>query len=127
METALRARLLNDPAVAAIVGTRVDWDVRPQRSQYPAVVLETVDSQRTQNMDGFDTFRPTMVQVNCFATSKKVSVDLREAVIAAITPGATQGGTKFLRAQGVETRQRPEDTETGFIHREIVEATIWHD
>lgn len=127
METALRARLLADATVAAIVGTRVDWDVRPQGDALPALVLETVNGTRSQHHSGFDTFQPTDVQFNCFAGSKKIAVDLREAVIAAITPAANAGGTAFLRAQNVETRQRPDNVSTGIIYREIVEATIWHD
>lgn len=124
MEGPLRTRVKT--GVSSIAAT-VEWDERPQRSSYPAVVLETVDAQRTQNMDGFDTFRPTLMQFNCFATNKTTAINLREAVIAAITPEATVGGTRFLRAQGVEHRPRNENTDTGFVHCEIVEATIWHD
>ena len=127
MEQGLRQRLLDDPAVATIVGTRVDWDVRPQRSAYPAIVLETIEGRRTQHMAGFNTFRATAVQASCFATSKAQAVAMREAVIAAIAGEATARGKRFLRAQDIEHRQRPENTGTQTIHREIVEATIWHD
>ncbi|WP_343347653.1 DUF3168 domain-containing protein [Sphingomicrobium sp. XHP0239] len=127
MEDALRTRLKADPAVAAIVGAGVYWDERPQATAYPAVVLETIFGQRDQHLKGFDGFHSTRVQVNCFSTTKKEAVSLREAVIAAIVPAAAEGGTEFLRAQDIEVRQGPKSTSTGTTHNEIVEATIWHD
>lgn len=127
MEMGLRQRLLDDAAVAAIASSRVAWGVRPERTGYPAVVLETVDARRTQTHDGFNTFQPTAVQVNCFAAKQKTAAALRDAVIAAIAPEATVDGTRFLRAQNIRHLSRPENTERGFVFREIVEATIWHD
>ena len=125
MEAALRTRLKNASAVTAIVGNRIDWDVRPQATALPALVLETVIGNNPQHMQGYTGFTDTVVQFNCFAKSKKAAVELREAVQAAIVPEATVGGVEFLRATEITRRQRPSNTDTGFIHHEILEVRIW--
>ena len=125
MEAALRTRLKNDAGVTAIVGNRIDWDERPQATAYPALVLETVVGIDDQHMQGF-TLQETRIQFNCFAADKKTAVALRDAVKAAIAPPATVGGVEFMRAQRIERRQAPRNTNTDFVNREILEATFFH-
>ncbi len=126
-DSALRARLKADTAVAAIVGTRVDWDERPQRSAYPAVVLELAADPRPQNMGGLNASRGTRVWVNCFAVTAKTKAELREAVIAALLPETTQDGVNFRRGFVNNVINRSENTETGFVHRDLIDVTLWHD
>ena len=126
METALRARLKADTAVTAIT-QEIHWNAKPQKAPYPAAVLLVVFDGRSQNMSGFDGYRETRVQIDCFAETKPDAVALREAVIAAITPAATQSGVSFLRAQQITVVDRGTNTEVGFIYRELIEASIWHD
>lgn len=127
METALRARLLANPAVSAIAGTRVDWVQRPQRSAYPAVVLQIVSAARPQHMSGLTSFRRSRVQIDCFATTQKQAVELCEAVIAAITPADASGSTEFLRGFVNDVRDLGEETEGGFVHRRSIDAYLWHE
>lgn len=127
METALRARLLNDPAVAAIIGNRVSWIERPQRSAYPAVVLQIVSSPRPQHMGGVQSFRQSRIQFDCFATTARQAAELCEAVIAAIVPAGESGETKFLRGFINDVRDLGEDTDGGFVHRRSIDAYIWHE
>ena len=61
-ETALRARLLNDATVAGIVGTRINWTLRPQTESYPSIVLTTVSDVRDQHFEAFQGFRASRVQ-----------------------------------------------------------------
>lgn len=126
METALRSKLKADAAVSALVGSRVDWNERPQKSQLPAIVLQLIADNRSQHMGGFDTFTQTRVQIDCFAETAKTSVELANAVIAAIVPAST-GSTEFLRGFINDVRDLGENTETGFVHRRMVDAYIWHD
>lgn len=127
MEIALRARLLGDAGVAALASNRVDWSVRPQGSILPAIVLTTVFDDRTQHMAGFDGYRRTRVQIDCYAAKKADAVALREAVLAAVVPAATQGGVTFLRAFVNTVLDRGEQTETGFIYRELIDLNLWHN
>jgi hypothetical protein len=127
METALRARLKADAGVSALVGSRIDWSVRPQGSSTPCVVLTTIADDRDQHFQGFATYRPTRLQIDCYAATKAVAVSLREAVIAAVVPEATQSGVTFLRAFINTVLDRGDQTETGFIHRELIDLTCWHN
>ncbi len=127
METALRARFKNAGSISAIVGTRIYWTVRPQGAAYPCIVLQVVDDNRSQNMGGFNGFRPTLVQADCYSLTASESVDLREAVIAAIVPAASQSGVNFLRGFVNAVRNLSQNTGPEFVHRESVELTIWHD
>lgn len=126
-ETALRSRLKAAGAVKAIIGARVDWDERPQRSAYPAVVLEGIADPRPQHMKGMNTFRETRVSINCFAITADVKVNLREAVIAALVPEVTLEGVTFRRGFVNNVIPRNENTETGFVHRDLIDMSFWHD
>lgn len=127
MEIALRARLLADAGVSALAGTRVDWGVRPQGTTAPCIVLTTVSDTRSQHMAGFDGYRTTRVQLDCYALKKADAVALREAVIAALIGEAVQSGVTFLRAFVNTVVDRGEHTETGFIHREQIDLNLWHN
>jgi hypothetical protein len=126
MEIDLRQRLLDDAAVAAIVGTRVDWTVRPQATALPAIVLQVVNDTRSQHMSGFDYFRQTRVQIDCYGRLRRDVVALREAVIAALADEAVQGDTEFLRAFVNNVVDMSEQVETAFIHRDMIDMTFWH-
>lgn len=118
---------LRTRAKAALPGKTVEWDVRPARTAYPACILETISGRRAQHMGGFNGFQATLVQFSCFATTKKEAVEMREALISSVTPEDVTGSTTFLRMQDIVVRQRPQNTEAGFVYCEIVEATAWHD
>src|SRR3546814_9166156 len=63
MDKALRDRLIADPAISAIVGTRVYWIDRPQSaSALPAIVLQKVSPGRTYTTKGATTLQGTRVQ-----------------------------------------------------------------
>jgi hypothetical protein len=127
METALRTRLKNDAGVSALVGTRIDWSVRPQGSITPCVVLTMIADNRDQHFQGFAGFRSTRIQIDCYAATKAAAVALREAVIAAVVPEATVSGVTFLRAFINTVLDRGDQTETGFIHRELIDLNCWHN
>jgi len=127
METALRARLKNDAGVSALAGSRIDWSMRPQGTSSPCVVLTTIFDERDQHFQGFASYRSTRVQIDCYAATKAVAVALREAVIAAVVPEATSSGVTFLRAFINTVLDRGEQTETGFIHRELIDLNCWHN
>lgn len=126
-EADLVARLLGDPAVAALVGDRVEWDGLAPDTGYPALMLQVITDQRPQNHDGFDPFWPTRVQFNSLALTKAEAVALREAAIAAVVPYAEQSGTIFLRSFVDGGGSDAEQTPSGRIHRERTDLIIWHN
>ena len=126
-EVGFRQRLLDDGDVAAIVGNRVDWTDRPQGSDYPAVLLKLVADPRPQHMTGFMAVRSSRVEANCYGRSRWEVVQLREAVIAAVVLPGTADGVRFDRSYIENVIDRGSDSDTGFIHRDLIDCTIWHD
>jgi len=123
MEVQLRARLLDQTAA----GKRVYWETRPQGTALPAIVLTIVSDARSQHMAGFDGYQARRVQVDCYAGTYAEAAAMREAVIAAIVPGAVQGAVTFLRGFVNNALSRGEVTDTGFVFRQMVDLTIWHN
>lgn len=131
-EQALRQRLLDETAVAALVGSRVDWTRRAQDGALPAVVLTLVSDPRPQHLEGFEARRQSRVQIDCLASgangkTRAEVAALREAVIAVLAPAATVGAITFGRSTFDPVRDLGEDTESGFVHRDSFDAYIWHD
>jgi hypothetical protein len=130
METALRARIKTGCGSLLATykgGPAVFWSVRPQGSTLPAIVLTTVSDQRDQHFQGFANYRPTRVQIDCYGADRETVVSLREAALAATVPEETVGGVRFLRSFVNTVLDRGDQTETGFIHRDMIDSTIWHD
>lgn len=127
METAFRTRLKNDAGVAALVGNRIDWGVRPQGSISPCVVLTIVSDPRPQHMGGNIDQRATRVQLDCYGPTRASVVTLREAVIAAILPPAVVSGVDFQRAFIDTVRNFDAHTDTGVVFRDMIDAQIWHN
>ncbi|MGB3844307.1 MAG: DUF3168 domain-containing protein [Sphingopyxis sp.] len=129
MKIALRARLLGASPVTDIAGeTGVDWGPRPQGTPYPWLGLKVISSSRPQHYKGFVGLRQTRVQLDCMALDEAEAVALREAAIAAIVPAGSYHGTKFQRGFIENVRDLGADSGAdGFVHRECIDALIWHN
>lgn len=126
MESELRARLLADGTIAGLVGTRVDWNTRPQGKPLPAITLMTPSDTRDQHMEGFQVTRDPLVQIDVWTLKMADRETLREAVIAALAPAATVGSVSFLRAQDVSHADMSEMTEEGTVRRSRIQLRAWH-
>ncbi len=126
-EQALRGRLKADAGIAAVVASRVDWHDRPQAAAYPAIVLIGVSDARPRTLTTYQTRRATRVQIECLGETHEQKVAVREAALAVIKSKATFGGVRFGRAIINDTRNLSEEGETRFIHRDSIDATIWHN
>jgi hypothetical protein len=124
-EIDLRSRLVADGTVAGIVGTRIYWEIRPQGSALPAIVLGTTFGARAQHMEGVITVQGNRIQFDCLASSKAVAVNLRNAVMAEIESAAIVGDTEFQAGFVNLYRDTAEDTAAGVVHDEMIDATIW--
>jgi hypothetical protein len=124
MQQALRTRLLNNATVSGLVGTRVDWDARPQGKSLPAVTLAMVDI-RDQHMGGPQVTRKTIIQADCWATKPIDAHTLAEAVIIELQPPATVDDTQFLGAF-LTAPSMSEDTDNGMVFRVMVRGDLFH-
>lgn len=126
-EAALVQRLLDDPAVAALVGQRIEWDDLAPDTPLPAITLQVISDPQPQNNDGFDTFWPSRIQLNALAKKKADAVALRKAAVPVAIAEGTVGTTTFLRSFVDGGGSDAEDTPTGRRCRERKDLIIWHN
>lgn len=132
MQGALRARLLAAAPVIALVGNRVDWMTRPQSAGLPAITLQTISDDRPKHLKGYQGFRETRVQCDCWASTYAQSRALAEEVIGVVSPPHAGNGIRFDHAIADGPRDLGEmvggaaNTGTTFVHRASVDFIIWH-
>lgn len=85
MEEALRAIMLADAGISAIVGTRITWGARPQGAPLPAVVLYRIGGEKGYNLGGEAGPLHPRVQVNCLDTGYLGAMNACRAVIYALS------------------------------------------
>lgn len=83
---AITAKLLDQPSIKAIVGTRISLGQRPANGSYPALVYQTVDSEPILRMGPPDQreLRKSRVQITVLAVDAPAAVNLRETVQSAL-------------------------------------------
>ena len=85
MRKALRAKMLANSALAAIVGTRVyNMDTRPQGGALPAVTIRQINGARQYTHDGVGGLVAARVEVNCYGASGADASSLATAARRAI-------------------------------------------
>ncbi|MEC9433874.1 MAG: DUF3168 domain-containing protein [Pseudomonadota bacterium] len=95
----LQAVLLAASPVAALVGTRVYPNVRPQGTELPALVLTVISGGREYHFGGVSALATRRVQADAYGATAAGAMALSDAVEAALSGlRAVQGGTEF---QGV--------------------------
>ena len=123
---ALRARLLADAAVAALVGRRIRWGVVPPKDVLPYVRLQVISDPRPEDLEDYTDARVTRIQCDCFATTDDAVTAVADAIIAAVDAPATVGGIAFGRTKAEGPRDLGEDSEEGFIHRASLDLLAEH-
>lgn len=83
-ETQLRAVLVADSAVAALVSTRVFADRAEQGAAQPFVVFGRVSTQPVQFLDGTVPRSQVSLDVQCWAATRAAADALADAVTTAI-------------------------------------------
>ena len=124
-ESALRARLIAAPRIRELVDDRVHWKVRPQRGALPALVLIMIYDPRPQHLDGFQSLRPTRVQVDCYGRTYDEARELREAVIPILAAKAVEGDTRFDVGFINGGGDRLDEIAGDVAHVHFIDATIW--
>ena len=80
LETALRAYVLADAAIAAAVGQRMYPRRLPQGPTLPALVYLRVDTRREHDMDGPDGLPRPRVQVTAWGANVQAATELAALV-----------------------------------------------
>lgn len=129
MEADLRAMLISDPALKALVNDRIYWDQLPQTAQRPCIVMYVISGTVGYHMQGPDGLNETRVQFDCQAvlTSDKWAVaNALETLLSGYR--GTVGGTyfnsvfKLFERDKTETPATPDNT---FRVRQL-DFEFWH-
>jgi hypothetical protein len=112
MEAALRTRLKANATILGMVGPRVDWGLRPQAKDLPAIRLILVSLPRAYTMAGAQTTQHYRVQVDCYGATFKTAKELGDAVIACLEPATGSFQAGFVLSQ----RDAPEQIETETVY-----------
>ena len=78
----MRAAVLGDAAIAAIVARRVNFGDQPQGVLLPAIVINTISGLEGVSVDGADGVSTGRVQVDCYAQGYAAARDLGAAVLS---------------------------------------------
>lgn len=130
IETALRTALLADVTISALVDARRIYPVMlPQAPVYPALTFQTISGDSHYAMQGPSELANPRIQIDCYAESYDVVMDLRNAVIACL--GGYQGTSagvvihgvfKVMETDGFEN----ELTQSGLnVWRKTLDFNIW--
>lgn len=127
MEEVLVAHLLNYAPLSALVGIRVNWNVRPQISELPSVVMTKVSAERSYHMLGSNGLVAARIQMDCwgftFASVMSVARALRDVLSGAkFTEDGVQFQGIFLDAE----RHFFEEEAAERFHRVSLDFIIWH-
>ncbi len=85
MDQALVTFLRQTTAISALVGsTRIDWGLRPQGSELPALGLQVISRVPVDSDDGDSGLSQARVQMDCWAANKTaakaLATELRRAL-----------------------------------------------
>lgn len=125
MQAALRARLISDAGVAALVGQRIYWIQAPQSADIPRITLNRISDDRQQTYSGFQPLRSTLVQCDIWAETYAKALLIEQAIISELAAPETSNGIVFSRPQIDASRDGFERTDTQEIYRISLDLIIW--
>lgn len=124
MEAALRARLLADGGVSALV-QRISWLLRPQGSALPAITLQKFSSDRGYTTVGAGDYQSEGVQADIWAQTFGSGIAIRNAVVDEMERSATASGITFSPSFLDSERQLIEDVAGSSIFRFSLDFSVW--
>jgi len=119
LEADLFADLCADPALAALIGTRVYHGPLVQGATLPAVTYQRISTAPDYSHDGGSGLAQVRIQCNCWASTAVGAIALA-AALRAVVEGRTLLGVCFVENE-------LDDYEPDTCHwRRIVDLMIWH-
>lgn len=129
MKEALRAHLLADSGVAAVIGSRVAWGVLPRGGALPSIALHLIDGQRDYAMQAPSGLVRARVQADCWALTYADATAVSRAARGALSGlRQTVDGVEFQGIFLIDERDLSEEG-TGadeLFHRVSLDFEIWH-
>lgn len=132
-EQAIRARLIADSGVSALVGTSVYVDEAPQvtggTDPYPYIVIQTVSSEPGHVLIGYDGLTDFRVHLDCYARTSSSSRSIANAIrncFDGYRGTITVSGTDFVFSvvhfnNVMHTTEEGDDGASSWIRRAMVQ------
>ncbi|MEP9401861.1 tail completion protein gp17 [Sphingomonas silueang] len=127
VEEALRALLLSTAPLAALVGRRVDWGLRPQGDPLPGLTLQRISDAPVMNLAGPSGWSRARIQLDAWGRTFKEARDIGDLL-------AGRGGLLVglrrdvagirLRGFVVVRRSGTDSTRTDPIHRDSIDLML---
>lgn len=96
MEEDLLTYLFSQSGVTARLGTRINWNKRPQGGALPAAILRVITDTSSYSMEGDNNLDRTRVQVDVYAEEYSTAKLAARAIDAALkSHQGTTGNTSF--------------------------------
>lgn len=132
LEIAIRARLKASAALVALVGTRMDWGLRPGPN-LPAITLTRIPGPTDVHFKGDQGLQETRVQVDVWAPDYITASRVGHLVKAALEPAGEvakiapnmDSGVRFERSFADQPDPAIEDTPAGPVHRVRLDVRTW--
>lgn len=109
VEAVLQRIIVNDPAVSALIGSRLYPNIIPQGTPNPAMTYQQISGPRGHDMDGAIGLTKARYQINCWAASYAKAKELAEAVRLTLDGYSSSGTIKviFLANEGDLPKTKP--------------------
>lgn len=127
MEELLRARLLGNTALAALVATRIVWLQRPQGASLPGITLQVVSAPRTYTMAGPVGFLGYLVQVDVWGNSYASMKAVARAAVAALHTMKAAPLQAFIENEDetFESQDGPDAAGSTSFYRTRLDVRVW--
>ncbi len=127
MEEAIANLLLNNPAVAGIVGKRVNWSSRPDDTDLPAVTLHRISGRHDATLDGRTGLIASTVQIDAWGRTFKEAKLLTRAIVPALPHARTLTGGVVLQGIFIDTESDSfEGDDPEPLYRTRIDISVWH-
>ena len=130
MEEAFKALLLNDASLVALVGSRVNWVLRPQEiAGLPALVLQVVSTIPEYDMDGKTGLTSSRIQIDAYAATYGAARRSMRAALAVLS--GFSGVFSGIDFQGIfqDSERDFQTDDTGGdqrLFRTQADVIVWH-
>lgn len=127
MEELLRARLLANSALVALVAQRVVWLERPQGATLPSITLQIVSAPRDYTLSGPQGFLRYLVQIDVWASSYKSMKQAARATVAALHTLKAPPLQCFVENEdeSFEAQGGPDSTGSTNFYRTRLDVRAW--
>lgn len=124
----VRTIILGDPAVAALVGTRVYPKILPQSPTLPAITYQRISRVSVaDHLTGAGSLGRPRVQVDAWASTDAAAETLGAAVKARLNGfKGTVAGEGDVKRIALETEGGQFDAEL-LLHRHTADYFVWHE